>query len=220
MLEHKLLSNPLNIGNLTRPTDEAIINTVSKNIDEASGKKGVVEFESKGYSLVSPAYNVWLTEVMVSTKAGVGVVAVHITGNTIANYYGFEIGKDYIQVNKNSGDETIISTEILLPRSTNSYTNLMNDKGYFTSDILSAILSLQVDGAKNPRSVLMNMGLRTLGLANYLIRNGVDATNVIKYLMQPAVLEYNRQQDFWESQTVESQNLHNDYVKMLKDKGY
>lgn len=207
--EKQILTDPISIANLTRPTDESIIDNISKAIDKASGVDGRIEFNSKGYYLVSPAYNVWLTEVMTATKAGVGVVAVQITNNVIAKLYNLKVSDDFISGTDQDGNPIYTSTEIKLPKSNKALQTSVNSIGNFISDIISAFLTLQVDGAKNPRSVLMNMNLRTLSLASYLVRNGVSEVDVIKYLMQPAILEYNRVQDFWESNLVESKNYHN-----------
>ena len=85
-----------------------------------------------------------------------------------------------------------LSTELKFDGFQNDY-SLDN---YLTSDIenifqlISGHLTTQVDAAKEPYAVYLNIKNNTIPIISYLIRRGVSKDIVYRFMTQPKVLEY------------------------------
>ena len=68
-----------------------------------------------------------------------------------------------------------------------------------SSEIMSQLLTMYVDGVKEPYAVLMNITLQTANVVDYLIKSGLSAEEITLFLSQPSIKKYLTEQKINES---------------------
>jgi predicted NAD-dependent protein-ADP-ribosyltransferase YbiA (DUF1768 family) len=220
--EKEILLHPSNAHHLLMPlTDEIFV----KDIYDFLVEEGLIETPNKTwFGSMLPQTNVKNSTIFVKGKFGVGPVALGITNSATNQADGLSVARIY-----NNNDGVARPSKLLFKGLEDVYTldNYTDNKGTIISEILSQLLTTQVDNVKNPTAVLMNINMQTLGVMIYLVRRRVDPKSVALLLQQPLVKEYLRYQRQNESQT--NKNAKTELRKegpggliaqLLKDKGY
>ena len=192
-LEKEILLNPRNVHHLLMPlTDEIFV----KDIYNSLVKDGVITEPSKSsVKGMLPSTNVRNSVIFVRGKEGVGPVALAITNLATNQADQLSISKEYV-----NQEENIIPTKLLFQHMEDVYSldNYTDNKGTVITEILSQLLTTQVDNVKNPTAVLMNINMQTLGILLYLIRRKINPKSIILLLNQPIIkkyLEYQRRNE-------------------------
>lgn len=193
-LEKQILLHPRNIHHLLMPlTDEIFV----KDIYEDLINEGVIKTPGKTFfGSVLPQTNVKNTVIFVKGKFGVGPVALSITNSAVNQADGLELNPTY---RNNKG--VFMPTKLLFKGLEDWYRmdSYVDANGTVITEILSQLLTTQVDNVKNPTAVLMNINMQTLGVINYLVRRKVAPKSIVLLLQQPIVKEYLRRQAINES---------------------
>lgn len=180
-IEEQILLHPMNFTNLIKPT-------MTQNADRLKDEYGIdSDVKDFGYS-IDPIQNLYNAIYFVQGKLGVGRVALSINAKAILQSLDIKPrSKVFSQL---AG--RYIDTRLLFPNTEEvpSFGTMLDDRGDLIQDILSEILTTQVDNVKDPKAVRMGITLRTLGFIGYLINVGVSLDNIVKLLMTPAVKEY------------------------------
>jgi len=188
-LEEKLILNEWNLANLLHPIGDGglkdfLMEEIEPKQIEADrfSKK-----ESKAlYHALSPQNNLSKKLDLKEAEIGIGQLATQLTHHSI----GRDIELSHSLISEKH--KQIIPTKLLFEGMENDY-NLDN---YFTTDVenifqlISGHLSTQVDAAKEPYAVYLNIRNTTIPIISYLIRRGVSKDVVYKFMTQPKVLEY------------------------------
>lgn len=198
--EMDLMTQEENFLNLMKPTDDvqwkgegkmAMEDRANKlNNQDLNPNKKVSIFD-----VFSPVTNVVKTRENIASKAGVGQVAVSITNHTVNQVYGFKIRLKYMT---ESGNER--SRELpFLPAGDNNFSTIINSEGEFISELLSGLLTSQVDAVKDPYAKVLGLVGDTLNIATYLLQRGVPHMDIINFFAQKSVREYIKQKAILES---------------------
>lgn len=188
-LEKDILLHPRNAHHLFMPVTDDII---------ASSKTGVykkvwVDLEGNPVSDSPDLINSLMTHtqvrngiIFVKGKFGVGIVALGITGHSTSQADSVSINKVYIK------DETAFSTMLKFEGYENEYglDNYADNDGNTITEILSQLLTTQVDNVKNPVGIKLGINNQTLNVVEYLIRRRVSPTTIISFIKQPLIQEY------------------------------
>lgn len=183
--EKEIILHPRNAHHLLMPlTDEIFVKDIYNDLLDLGVIKPV---SSSFFSSMLPSTNVKNTVVFVKGKYGVGPVALAIT-NAATNQ------ADVLSINDfyNTQDGTISPTKLLFEGMGQEYSldNYTDNKGTVISEILSQLLTTQVDNVKNPTAVLMNINMQTLGVMLYLIRRKINPRSIVLFLQQPIIAKY------------------------------
>jgi len=183
--EKEIILHPRNAHQLLMPlTDEIFVKDIYNDLLSLEVIKPV---SSSYFSSMLPSTNVKNTVVFVKGKYGVGPVALAIT-NAATNQ------ADVLSINDmyNTQDGTISPTKLLFEGMGQEYSldNYTDNKGTVISEILSQLLTTQVDNVKNPTAVLMNINMQTLGVMLYLIRRKINPRSIVLFLQQPIIAKY------------------------------
>ena len=183
--EKEIILHPRNAHHLLMPlTDEIFVKDIYNDLLDLGVIKPV---SSSFFSSMLPSTNVKNTVVFVKGKYGVGPVALAIT-NAATNQ------ADVLSINDfyNTQDGTVSPTKLLFEGMGQEYSldNYTDNKGTVISEILSQLLTTQVDNVKNPTAVLMNINMQTLGVMLYLIRRKINPRSIVLFLQQPIIAKY------------------------------
>ena len=227
--EKQIILHPRNAHHLLMPlTDEIFVKDIYKELTD----KGVIEKVNSSFvGSMLPNTNVRNAIIFVKGKYGVGPVALGITNSATNQADGLNINTFY----QNQDDEDV-STALLFKGMEGTYTldNYTDNEGTIISEILSQLLTTQVDNVKNPTAVLMNINMQTLGVMLYLIRRKINPKSIVLLLQQPIISEYlkyqrrneslfNKQADSKSNNTKDKKHeLSKDYLikKLLSDLKY
>lgn len=193
-LEQEILLHPRNAHHLLMPIVDDIF---SKKVYTEMTNLGTIEEEPKGYFFsVLPHVNVRKSVIFTKGKSGVGVVALDITGHSTSQIDNVELRDRFL-----ASDGNVYSTMLRFDGMQTNYTlgNYTNEDQKFISEVLSQLLTTQVDNVKDPKAVKMNITMQTLGIVGYLTRRGVSTSKIIKLINQPIIKDYLRQQIINES---------------------
>lgn len=183
--EKDIILHPRNAHQLLMPlTDEIFV----KDIYNDLLKRGVIKAVNSSYfGSMLPSTNVKNTTIFVKGKYGVGPVALAITNAATNQADGLSLNQAY------SNQEGIVTpTKLLFDGMGEEYSldNYTDNKGTVISEILSQLLTTQVDNVKNPTAVLMNINMQTLGVMLYLIRRKINPRTIVLFLQQPIIAKY------------------------------
>lgn len=183
--EKDIILHPRNAHQLLMPlTDEIFV----KDIYNDLLKRGVIKAVNSSYfGSMLPSTNVKNTTIFVKGKYGVGPVALAITNAATNQADGLSLNQAY------SNQEGIVTpTKLLFDGMDEEYSldNYTDNKGTVISEILSQLLTTQVDNVKNPTAVLMNINMQTLGVMLYLIRRKINPRTIVLFLQQPIIAKY------------------------------
>ena len=184
-IERKIMLNPLNYTNLMKPTDDRQWKGMGK--DEGKGilkSKGLLAPEMSFWNVVTSTTNIEKTVENISSKGGVGIVAVHITGHANGQLYNLEVNLD--------GYSIPFVTD-------GSLGKIINENGEFISDLLSGLLTSQVDAVKDPYAKSLGLVNQTLNIAAYMLKRGVSHVKIIEFFAEPIIRDYIKTQQIWES---------------------
>jgi hypothetical protein len=227
--EKQIILHPRNAHHLLMPlTDEIFVKDIYKELTD----KGVIEKVNSSFvGSMLPNTNVRNAIIFVKGKYGVGPVALGITNSATNQADGLNINTFY-----QNQDGEDVSTALLFKDMEGTYTldNYTDNEGTIISEILSQLLTTQVDNVKNPTAVLMNINMQTLGVMLYLIRRKINPKSIVLLLQQPIISEYlkyqrrneslfNKQADSKSNNTKDKKHeLSKDYLikKLLSDLKY
>jgi len=184
-IERKIMLNPLNYTNLMKPTDDRQWKGMGK--DEGKGilkSRGLLAPEMNYWNVVTATTNIEKTVENISSKGGVGQVAVHITGHANGQLYN-------LQVNLNDYSIPFVTD--------GSLGKIINENGEFISDLLSGLLTSQVDAVKDPYAKSLGLVNQTLNIAAYMLKRGVSHVKIIEFFAEPIIRDYIKTQQIWES---------------------
>ena len=197
-LEQQLLLHPRNAHHLFMPVTDDII---------ASSKTGVykkVWMDLEGnpandspdlLNSLMPHTQVRNGLIFVKGKFGVGIVALSITGHSVSQADSVSISPTYI-----IGEE---ERDTMLRFEGNEYKfgldNYADPDGNTITEVLSQLLTTQVDNVKNPVGIKLGINNQTLNVVEYLIRRGIDTTTIISFIKQPLIQDYLEEQRINES---------------------
>lgn len=210
-IEKQILLHPRNAHHLFMPIVDDIF---SKKVYDEMSRLGTIAEEKKGlFYSVSPHVNVAKSVIFTKGKSGVGAVALDITGHATSQVDVVEIEQTAIN---SSGDR--YSTMLRFDGMQNNYAlgNYTNEDNKFISEILSQLLTTQVDNVKDPKAVKMNITMQTLGIVGYLTRRGVGTAKIIKFINQPIIKEYLTAQIVNESLTNKAAKQEINKTKLIK----
>lgn len=205
-LEKKILLHPENAHHLFMPVVDDII------ADAKDGAYGKVYVELLGNSAedskkilqsLMPHVNVEKSIIFVKGKFGVGIVALDITFQSLSQNDSLRINDIYYDLSEtdDNGDPTPKSSVLLFDGLQQNKTlgNYVDSDGNILTEVLSQLLTSQVDNVKNPVAVKLGINTQTLNAVGYLIKRGVGFDTIIKFIKQPMIQEYLEMQRINES---------------------
>jgi len=211
--ELDIMTLEVNFMNLMKPTDDTHWRIEAKSKLAEISKYGKLNANTKEdeafYESLDPnkkltifdAYtavtNVIKTRENIASKGGVGQVAVSITNNTVNQLYGYQI---QLTVVDNEGNLIANRTLPFLPADKNSsFSAILNQENEFISELLSGLLTSQVDAVKDPYAKVLGLVGDTLNMATYLLQRGVPHMDILYFFAQPIIREYIKQKAIYES---------------------
>lgn len=213
-LEKQILLHPRNIQHLLMPlTNDIFVEDLYKKEFVA---KGYISKDTDNYfSILDPITNVKKAIIFVKGKFAVGIGAKSITFHSLAQrVQGPSIESEFV-VGQSAKGPITMSTRLRFEGLNNGgryFGNYTDTSGNLISEIMSQLLTMYVDGVKEPYAVLMNITMQTANVVDYLIKAGLSAKQITFFLSQPLIKEYLLTQKVNES-------LFNKNGKRLDDRG-
>jgi len=223
-LEKEILLHPDNAHHLFMPVVDDIFaqDAYSEIYQQLEGSP--MEEEKSIFSSLTPQTNVNKSIIFVKGKLGVGIVARDITGQSVGQADGLTINQNYITIE--DGEKKTNPTMLFFEGLEENYflSNYTSSSNRIISEVLSQLMTTQVDNVKNPVGVKLGINMQTLSIVGYLTRRGIDPKLMIKFIKQPLILEYLKAQKLNESlinknngdELMKSQLIE----KVLRSKGY
>jgi hypothetical protein len=221
--EIDILLHPTNFGYLVAPVVDdklkvEILAEVEGELARGMSKADALK-AAKDESLVSKSDLYDYTDIdknidkfvtYIATKAGVGQLATVITTHSVAQADNIELGKT-VKINieeDEEGTQTFeeIATELPFAGFENQYglSLTMDSEAQQILESVSMLLTSQVDGAKNPYPKKLNITTQTLNIIGLLVRRGVPLHTIVKFIRQPLIMEYLKQQRINESELYQN----------------
>ncbi len=223
-LEKEILLHPDNAHHLFMPVVDDIFaqDAYSEIYQQLEGSP--MEEEKSIFSSLTPQTNVNKSIIFVKGKLGVGIVARDITGQAVGQADGLSINQNYITIE--DGEKIKNPTMLFFEGQEDNYflSNYTSSSNRIISEVLSQLMTTQVDNVKNPVGVKLGINMQTLSIVGYLTRRGIDPKLMIKFIKQPLILEYLKQQKLNES--LINKNNGDELMKaqlieqVLRSKGY
>ena len=188
-IEENLILNEWNLSDLLHPIgDGGLKEFLEEEIEPTQNESDRFSIKEKKalYHSLHPSNNLSKKLDLKEAEIGIGQFATHLTHHSIGRdivLYPTMFSKKHKQT---------LSMELKFDGFQNDY-SLDN---YLTSDIenifqlISGHLTTQVDAAKEPYAVYLNIKNNTIPIISYLIRRGVSKDIVYRFMTQPKVLEY------------------------------
>ncbi len=223
-LEKEILLHPANAHHLFMPVVDDIFAQDAYGEIYQKLEGSPMEEEKSIFSSLTPQTNVNKSIIFVKGKLGVGIVARDITGQAVGQADGLSVNKNYITVE--DGKPKSNPTMLFFEGEEDNYflSNYTSSNNRIISEVLSQLMTTQVDNVKNPVGVKLGINMQTLSIVGYLVRRGVDAKAIIKFIKQPLILEYLKSQKVNESLVNKNNGdeLMKDELieKLLRSKGY
>jgi len=163
--------------------------------------KNMTEFTDKGamkfFDILNIPQQVQQKINAVDSKFGVGIVATEVTGHTVFQLHGVEVSETMVvettDKEGNVVEDTIETRVFSKGEDLYALNSVYDSEGNLITEVLSVVLTSQVDAGKNPYATLLNINKNTLSVLTYMIRRGESVKNAIYLLNQPIVSEYLRQ---------------------------
>lgn len=191
----EILGNPINFGEFMTPIGDSILDDIIEQM------KPYAADSSKKYSadVVSPRNQV-NTSIDFWTGKGsmVGIVALQITA--LANRLKT---KAYVDTNTALSSDT--DSGLWFPFASNlkgstiPINKTTNSENVLISEILSALATVVLDVAKDPKAAKLGFTLQTANAALYMLNLGVPVNVVFKFLSLPVIKNYLAEQKINES---------------------
>lgn len=192
-LEKTILLHPNNVHHLLMPlTNDIFVETLYKKFFV---KLGLIEGENDTFlSILNPLTNAKKAVIFVQGKFAVGIGALSITFaaiNQVNSVAGNSINNSYFAGTDSEGNP-IFKPSAVRFKSANQYdfSSYTDSQLNTLSEVMSQLLTMYVDGVKEPYAVLMNITLQTANVVDYLIKNNVSAGEITKFLSQPIIKTY------------------------------
>lgn len=144
----------------------------------------------------------------VGGKGGVGIIATWITFSNISQVHSIEVLPQFINGFDQNDDPIYISTKLdYFGLEGYSLGNVSNNLGQQVEDVLSALLTSQVDIVKDAYAIDLAISTNTLNTICYLCLRGVSIDNIIRFLKEPVIVNYIKERNLNESQLFKNYNL-------------
>jgi hypothetical protein len=191
-VEIDIMSLPINFMNLMKPTDDKQWKVESRGMLESIGKEKdrpeLITKKLSTFDVYTARTNVEKTRENIGSKGGVGQVAVNITNNTI---------------NQLSGAMRLLTEEDtpfpLFRKDTGQFSIILNEEDEFISELLSGLLTSQVDAVKDPYAISLGLTNQTLNMATYLLQRGAAHKDIVLFFAQPIIRDYIKNASVYES---------------------
>jgi hypothetical protein len=224
-LEIKMLLHPSRVKRLLTPVTEGSIKQIAKDKQKQIAQQ---EKNSPNKTVNKPATHLFEMSSLidgtleyVGGKKGVGIVATWITFHKLAERYKITLKPSYYDAIKEVDISTALNNEFL--DGVDKYDNEGNIIFYNTynehngvieqiEDILSSLITSQVDIVKDSYSSVVNIKLNTLNLVCYLVMRGCSTQSIINFIDNPYVKQFNKIKDINKAQSINS-----DYARSNKD---
>jgi hypothetical protein len=224
-LEIKMLLHPSRIKRLLTPVTEGSIKQIAKDKQKQIAQQ---EKNSFNKTVNKPATHLFEmpslidgTLEYVGGKKGVGIVATWITFHKLVERYKVTLKPNYYDINKEIYISTALNNQFL--DGVDKYNEDGNIIFYNTynehngiveqiEDILSTLITSQVDIVKDSYSSVVNIKLNTLNLVCYLVMRGCSTKSIIDFIDNPYVKQFNKIKDINKAQSIDS-----DYPRSNKD---
>lgn len=210
-VEKQILLHPMNKHLLLAPiVDDILSNTIVKKVIGEWKKKlpkaklakmRPTELVSQNSfnDMLSIVTNLKKSIIYIGGKAGVGQIATDNTGHSIATSDVLELNEEF-KIDLGTFKERFIKSSLpFIGFENNRIDSMIDNKGQNIIETLSALLTSQVDGGKNPYPVEIGIRNQTLNAITYLVRRGVDPMTILSFMSQPLIQKYLQQQRINES---------------------
>jgi hypothetical protein len=153
------------------------------------------------------------TERFLAGKEGVGILATWVTFSSLAQIHDLYIDNNIFNQLHFEGYE-------------NNYSLAYTKAGeHFVDDVLSALLTSQVDLVKDPYAKDLMLTTATLNIVSYLVIRGVPINKIVNMLTNPVISNYIKARNINESETSKSSGIKinskeefiNDYTSNLEE---
>jgi len=224
-LEIKMLLHPSRVKRLLTPVTEGSIKQIAKDKQKQIAQQ---EKNSPNKTVNKPATHLFEMSSLidgtleyVGGKKGVGIVATWITFHKLAERYKITLKPSYYDASKETYISTALNNQFL--DGVDKYDTEGNIIFYNTynehngvieqiEDILSSLITSQVDIVKDSYSSVVNIKLNTLNLVCYLVMRGCSTQSIINFIDNPYVKQFNKIKDINKAQSINS-----DYARSNKD---
>jgi len=223
-LEKRILLHPNNGHHLFMPIVDDIIASTK------TGVYGKIYVEVEGnpatdsvdlINSLMPHTQVKNGLIFVKGKFGVGIVALAITGHSTSQADSVSLNNFYYDALEDQTKDTMLRFEGL--ENNYSLDNYTDNENNIITEMLSQLLTTQVDNVKNPVGIKLGINNQTLNIVEYLNRRGVGPETIIAFIKQPLIQEYLVAQRINESILYKSNNLEKkkaDLIKTILSKHY
>ena len=182
-----LHNNFINEYQLLSPTDDSLlkkklVNDITKILAQNKDYMSkVVADEASIEDVFLPEINLQKFVDFYAGTMGIGQVAVHITQHSSAQITGQRIISPMYQIYfpTNAGGSV-----------SGLYTQPIGNTKYLITEVLNALMSSQVDIGKDPYARKLGLNARTMNIALFMLRRGVNPELVFHFLAQPIIQDY------------------------------
>lgn len=161
-----------------------------KPSDVAKNRDAYIFGELSARSLLSVANNTERSLTMLESKLNVGLVATGITGHNTATVDQLRLTPSHTV----KEGENLINVSHVFPVAEHSDTldlgTLTDPNGTEILEVLSILLTSQVDGVKNPYAPVLGLTSETLPAVVLMVRRGVPLRVALMFTLNPAVQHY------------------------------
>jgi len=220
-IEKEILLHPNNVQHLLMPlTNDIFVETLYKRFFV---KSGLIEGENDNFfTILNPITNAKKAVIFVQGKFAVGIGALSITFaavNQVNSVAGNSINSEYYVGQDKEGNPVFLPSAVRFGSASQYDFSSYTDNQFNTlSEVMSQLLTMYVDGVKEPYAVLMNITLQTANVVDYLIKNNVSAAEITKFLSQPIIKKYLTMQKVNESMYLKNDTYEKDIPVYDKDK--
>jgi hypothetical protein len=148
------------------------------------------------------------TTEFIGGKGGVGIIATWITFNNLAQVHDIQVLPEFVNDFDEFGNPIYTSTKLhFLGIDNYSLGNASNNLNQQVEDILSALLTSQVDIVKDTYASDLSISTNTLNTICYLVLRGVPINDIIRFLKEPIIVQYINERNLNESQVYKNNLL-------------
>ena len=214
-LEIKMLLHPSRAKRLLTPVIEGSVKQIAKakqkEIAKQEQNKAVKTINKPATHLFDLGSLIESTLEYVGGKKGVGVVATAITFHKLVERYKITLKPYYYNLDKEVYESTALNNEfldgvdnfdangnIIFYNTSNTHNNVTEQ----IEDVLSSLITSQVDIVKDSYSSVVNIKLNTLNLVCYLVMRGCSTKSIIDFIDNPYVKQFNRIKEINKAQSI------------------
>ena len=200
-VEQRLILNKANHANLLHPVEDAGLRDLLLNkiepIQDLEERYSTKEKKSMFEALL-PENNLNKKNELREADIGIGQHATHGTAHAISRLT--KLG-EFLTTSGLTSQPIQLSTELQFV----GYENFNDFSKYFTEDlesiaqIISGLLTTQVDAAKDPYATYLNIKRYVNPVISYMLRRGVSKNVIFSFLTQPAIIEFVKNREIFSS---------------------